>query len=234
MIWNSNEGCPDERVLKQSLFDADRTSVELIAHIEICSTCQIRLEAMTTGNSLAETRDDWQQYSSIQSNLSPPLRLNDLGAVGHFAVESVIGIGGMGIVYRGWDTLLNRAVAIKLVKPDQSEIANQRFRRECHALAQIEHDHIVPVYSTGPLPNGTSYLILPLMTGGSLSELLAERALSIREAAVIIRSIAEGLAAAHAAGLIHRDVKSPGFQRLAGESYGAERGCVPTIIRFWE
>ncbi len=113
----------------------------------------------------------------------------------------------MGIVYRGWDTQLQRAVAIKLVKPDQSEIANQRFRRECNALAQIQHDNIVPVYSTGQLPGGMSYLVLPLMTGGSLSELLAHRALSTREAAKIIRSIAQGLAAAHAAGLIHRDVK---------------------------
>jgi serine/threonine protein kinase len=113
----------------------------------------------------------------------------------------------MGIVYRGWDSLLNRAVAIKLLKPDQSEKANQRFRRECNALAQIQHDHIVPVYSTGSLPNGMNYLVLPLMTGGSLSELLADRLLSTREAATIILSIAKGLAAAHSAGLIHRDVK---------------------------
>ncbi len=127
--------------------------------------------------------------------------------MGPFAVESVIGAGGMGIVYRGWDTLLHRAVAIKLVKPDQSERANQRFRRECNALAQIQHDHIVPVYSSGPLPGGLSYLVLPLMTGGSLSEMLADRLLSTREAATIILSIAKGLAAAHAAGLIHRDVK---------------------------
>ena len=207
MQWNSNNGCPHDQILKQSLVDADSTSGELIAHIEICLACQNRLESMTTGNSLAETRDEWQKYSSTQSSLSPPLRPNDLGSVGPFAVESVLGTGGMGIVYRGWDTLLNRAVAIKLVKSDQSENARQRFRRECHALAQIQNDHIVPVYSTGPLPNGMSYLVLPLMIGGSLSELLADHLLSTRDAATIICSIAKGLAAAHAAGLIHRDVK---------------------------
>lgn len=207
MQWNSNNGCPHDQLLRQSLFDADCISGELIAHIEICLTCQNRLETMTTGNSLADTRDEWQQYSSTQNSLSPPLRPNDLGSVGPFAVESVIGTGGMGIVYRGWDTLLNRAVAIKLVKPDQSEKARHRFRRECLALAQIQHDHIVPVYSTGPLPNGMSYLVLPLMTGGSLSELLADHSLSTRDAATIVCSIARGLDAAHAAGLIHRDVK---------------------------
>lgn len=206
MQWTSNNGCPDEQILKQSLSDADGTSSELIAHIEYCSTCQNRLESMTTGSSLTGTRDQWQQYSSSQS-LSSPLRSNDLGSVGHFAVESVIGSGGMGIVYRGWDTQLQRAVAIKLVKPDQFEKNNQKFRRECSALAQIQHDHIVPVYSTGLLPGGMSYLVLPLMTGGSLSELLAENLLSPREAATIVLSIAKGLAAAHAAGLIHRDVK---------------------------
>ncbi len=184
MQWTDTNGCPDDEILKQSLFDGHSTSVELITHIESCSTCQNRLESMTTGSSLAGTRDQWQQYSSSQS-LSAPLRPNDLGSVGSFAVESVIGSGGMGIVYRGWDTLLHRAVAIKLVKSDQSEKANQRFRRECSALAQIQHDHIVLVYSTGSLPGGMSYLVLPLMTGGSLSELLADHLLSPREAAAI-------------------------------------------------
>ncbi len=117
MQWTANNGCPDDQILEQSLYDASSTSEELIAHIESCATCQTRLESMTTGDSLAGSRDHWQRYSASQSSLSSPLRPNDLGSVGPFAVESVIGSGGMGIVYRGWDTLLHRAVAIKLVKP---------------------------------------------------------------------------------------------------------------------
>ncbi len=207
MPWISENDCPEELLLKQSIQEGYGVSAELIAHIDSCETCQQRLENLTSGHSLSATRDQWQRHTSARELLSPPLRPTDLGSIGQFAVESVIGAGGMGIVYRGWDTLLGRAVAIKVVKPDQSDQANQRFRRECLALAQIQHDHIVPVYSTGPLPNGMSYLVLPLMTGGSLSELLADHLLPTRQAAEIVHAVACGLSAAHAVGLIHRDVK---------------------------
>ncbi len=81
------------------------------------------------------------------------------------------------------------------------------FRRECSALAQIQHDHIVPVYSTGSLPGNMSYLVLPLMTGGSLSELLADHLLSPREAATIVLAIAKGWRLPMQRDIIHRDVK---------------------------
>ncbi len=82
MQWTSNNGCPDDQILKQSLVDADASTAELIAHIESCSTCQSRLEALTEGSSLVGTRDQWQQYSSRQS-LAAPLRPHDLGSVDH-------------------------------------------------------------------------------------------------------------------------------------------------------
>ncbi len=112
----------------------------------------------------------------------------------------------MGIVYRGWDTLLQRAVAIKLVKPDQSEKANRDSprvqclgadpaRSYCTGLQywRVAQRHELSGFATDDR--------------GSLSELLADHMLSTREAATIVLAIAKGLAAAHAAGLIHRDVK---------------------------
>ncbi len=207
MTQTDNTNCPDELTLARSLQGLTIDQSEIVTHLENCTSCQLRLDQMTTGHSFETARDEWQRREQLGPQLSAPVRPADIGSLGDYAVESIIGVGGMGVVYRGWDLSLNRPIAIKVVKPDQSEKSRQRFRRESQALALIQHDHIVSIFATGRSQEGMDYLVMPLLTGGSLKELLADRPLPPREAATIVMQIATGLAAAHLVGLVHRDVK---------------------------
>jgi WD40 repeat protein len=115
----------------------------------------------------------------------------------------------MGVVYQAQDTLLERPVALKVLLPTlaASASARQRFLREARAAAAIEHDHIVPIFQVGE-DRGVAYLAMPLLQGESLDDRLRRPpALPVPEVLRIGREIAEGLAAAHERGLIHRDVK---------------------------
>jgi serine/threonine protein kinase len=128
-------------------------------------------------------------------------------------VVGLLGQGGLGVVFRAVDTALDRAVALKVMLPalTASETARRRFLREARAAAAVEHDHIVPILHVGEArPHGqpVPFIAMPLLRGESLqARLQRERILSPAEAFRIGRETAEGLAAAHAAGLIHRDVK---------------------------
>ena len=134
-----------------------------------------------------------------------------LGMLDHFAIVGVIGRGGMGLVLRGLDTCLQRDVALKVLDPSlvEDETAHKRFCREARAAASITHENVVAVHhvaeeETSEVP----YLVMQMIEGESLEERLARTgAPDVKEIVRIGREIAEGLAAAHAKGLIHRDVK---------------------------
>lgn len=224
--------CPDDFTLTQSLQGSAVAQSEIAAHVDQCSACQERLDQLTNCQSYVAARDEWHRRGVEESKLSPPLRSTDMGSLGDYAIESVIGVGGMGIVYRGWDLALERPVAIKVVKPDQSAKSRQRFRRESQALALIQHDHIVSIFATGRSSEGLDYLVMPLLTGGSLKELLASRPLSSLEAASLAKQIAHGLAAAHQQGLVHRDVKPANImlETVGGRPKLMDFGLVRTNI----
>src|SRR5262249_29567021 len=119
------------------------------------------------------------------------------------------GAGGMGIVLLAEDTLLKRTVALKVMQPKLAAdmAARQRFLREAQATAAVEHAYIVPIHQVAE-ENGVPFIVMPLLTGETLAaRFKREQRLSIAEAVIIGRQIAEGLAAAHQKGLIHRDVK---------------------------
>jgi hypothetical protein len=141
--------------------------------------------------------------------LEPPEREGDLGRLGRYAVEAVLGRGGMGIVLRARDEDLQRPVALKVLRPELAhEQARARFVREARAAARVGHDHIVGVHAVANAPTGLPYLVMELIAGRSLAEAIrAEGRLAPQVAADLVRQAAEGLAAAHAAGLVHRDVK---------------------------
>lgn len=135
------------------------------------------------------------------------------------AVEAEVGRGGMGIVYRVRDPALDRTRALKVLSPDRSgEVAfRERFQRESRQAAAIEHPAVTTVFAAGEFENRL-YLVMRLVNGPSLAELLASRgALALDETLAIARQIAGALDAAHATGLIHRDVK-PGNVLLEGEA----------------
>jgi WD40 repeat protein len=115
----------------------------------------------------------------------------------------------MGVVFQAEDPQLERRVALKAMLPALAATASarQRFLREAKAAAAIEHEHIVPIYQVGE-DRGVPFLAMQLLKGESLDERLKrERVLPVAEVMRIGRQIAEGLAAAHARGLVHRDVK---------------------------
>ena len=141
------------------------------------------------------------------------------GFLGEFTVLQKLGEGGMGAVYLAEDVKLKRKVAIKLMKPEMSANAldRDRFVREARTAAAVEHDNIVPILHIGEAPDGTPYIVMPFLKGESLdARLKREPSVPLGLILKVAREVADGLAAAHAAGLIHRDIK-PGNVWLDGD-----------------
>ena len=141
--------------------------------------------------------------------LRPPLAAGEIGRLGPFRVVKFLGAGGMGAVYEAVDSKLGRSVALKVIRPRlaDSATAQARFLREARTAATFEHAHVVSIFQVGE-DNGVSYLAMPLLRGLTLGQRLKQDArLTTAEVLRIGREIAEGLAAAHLHGLIHRDIK---------------------------
>ncbi|VTT99953.1 serine threonine protein partial : Serine/threonine protein kinase (Fragment) OS=Rhodopirellula maiorica SM1 GN=RMSM_03539 PE=4 SV=1: Pkinase: LRR_5: LRR_6 [Gemmataceae bacterium] len=141
--------------------------------------------------------------------LAPPQRPDELGRLGSFRVLGRIGAGGMGAVFRAEDPGLRRLVALKVMLPQFAghPTARARFLREARAQAAVEHNHIVAIYQVGE-EGGVPFITMPLLKGESLADALAATpTFAVEESVRVAREVAEGLAAAHAAGLVHRDIK---------------------------
>ncbi len=208
-------------------------------HLESCRTCQTRLSELAANEgewakatrSLRMNEEDEQiereraesagstacqekpsvtwSDSMARQLLSPPSHPEMLGRLGRYEIERVIGAGGMGVVFRGFDSDLNRPVAIKVLAPHLagSGAARTRFAREARAAAAIVHEHVVAIHnveSNGEPP----FLVMQYVAGQSLQTRLdREGPLGVCEVLRIARQTAAGLAAAHEQGLVHRDVK---------------------------
>jgi tRNA A-37 threonylcarbamoyl transferase component Bud32 len=132
-----------------------------------------------------------------------------LGRLGQYRVLKLLGQGGMGMVFQAEDSQLRRLAALKVMRPEFTahDQARARFLREARAAAALKHDHIVTIYQVGE-EGGVPFLAMEFLGGKSLEEWLRpDRRASIPETLTIAKQIARGLAAAHSAGLIHRDVK---------------------------
>lgn len=128
---------------------------------------------------------------------------------GRYQLLSLIGEGGMGKVYKARDTLMDRDVAIKLLPPELAieEAYEQRFRREAYAAARLTEPHVIPIYEAGEI-DGRLYLVMPVIGGIDVHSLLQrDGPMNPQRAAHVIEQLAAALDAAHAAGLVHRDVK---------------------------
>jgi len=217
----------------------DDLSSEALAHIEQCARCRDELARLAaspedwesvqatlsdrvhheqlfenkaypfaTSNQDIESSSFWSE-TFARSILDEPRHPEMLGRIGRYDVERLIGSGGMGIVFKGFDTELNRPVAIKVLAPSIAFHggARQRFSREAKAAAAVVHEHVVPIYnveSSGELP----YLVMHFAQGDSLQNRIDKKGpLELKEILRISQQIASGLAAAHAQGLVHRDVK---------------------------
>lgn len=195
------------------------------AHVESCETCQDRLDQITglhevQGKAAALLKKDplsdpghpdfdGPELFDPSEYLSPPIHPELLGRLGRYDIEKLIGSGGMGTVLKGYDSELNRPVAVKLLGRHLSHSgpAKQRFAREARAAAAVVHEHVVAIYdvqSSGIHP----YLVMQYVPGDSLQARVDRNGpLTPAEILRIGMHAASGLAAAHEQGVIHRDIK---------------------------
>jgi len=163
--------------------------------------------------------------------LAPSQKPGSLGCLGHYEALEVVGRGGMGVVFRAFDTKLHRVVAIKALAPQlaTSSAARQRFVREARAAAAVTHDNVLAIHAVedqSPVP----YLVMQFIDGPTLQKKLDRTGqLPLKEILRIGLQIAEGLAAAHRHGLVHRDVKPAnillenGVERVKLTDFGLAR-----------
>lgn len=129
-----------------------------------------------------------------------------------YTIIKLLGVGGMGAVYQAWDAELNVAVAIKTILPDTRRDAGaardleKRFKSELLLARQVTHKNVVRIHDLGEI-DGMKYITMPFLQGQTLGARMTEGALPVDEALAYTRQIADGLAAAHAAGVVHRDLK---------------------------
>ena len=129
--------------------------------------------------------------------------------IGRYEIRSELGRGGMATVYQGWDPLFERDVAVKVLPPELLHSDPQfklRFEREAKIIASLEHPSIVPVYDVGE-DNGQPYFVMRHMNGGSLSDRIKAKVMTVEEAAKILGQLAPGMDEAHSKGIVHRDLK---------------------------
>ncbi len=232
----------------------------VVDHVGECSSCQSRLDELTANESwwsqarvllansdaiqvdglprpdtliLTQVDTTSDDHDNPRDYLAPPSHPEMLGRLGKYEVEAEIGRGGMGIVLKGFDSELNRPVAIKLLAPHlaSSGTARQRFIREARAAAAVVHDNVVTIHgieTSGPLPA----IVMPLVSGSSLEEhVRTDGAIDAIDVVRIGMQIASGLAAAHAQGLVHRDIKPAnillenGLNRVQITDFGLARAA---------
>ncbi len=137
---------------------------------------------------------------------------------GPYKIEDVVGAGGMGTVYRARDTRLHRTVALKLLPSERmaDPAWKTRFLHEARAAAALSHPNIVTLYDIAS-DHGIDFLVLEFIPGKTLEELITAKGLPLEDVLAFAAQIANALAAAHAAGIVHRDIK-PGNIIVAAES----------------
>jgi len=160
--------------------------------------------------------------------------------LGSYRLEAVLGEGGMGVVYRALDTKLNRPVAVKFLSDALADAtARRRFQREAQMASSLNHPHILTVYDAGDF-EGSQYLVTEMVDGGTLRDWARGQTRSWRDIVTLLAGVADGLAAAHAAGILHRDIKPDnilvgrnGYAKLAdfGLAKMEERSSPDTVTR---
>ncbi len=142
---------------------------------------------------------------------------------GRFEIERTAGSGGMGVVYRAHDRSTNTPVALKLLSVSDAEPPSvARFEHEARILAELEHPRIVRHIASGISADGEPYLVMEWLDGESLAERLTREPLCLDDCLAIVRAAAEALGAAHALGVIHRDIKPGNIFLVGGECDGVK------------
>lgn len=222
---NSVHECLTDNIIHQLIeceLD-DNATATAEEHLSQCDRCRTAMEsAMSQADWWRKARDslvaqddahaaeDSEACSSdLLSLLGPTDHPQMLGRIDQYEVSGVIGRGGMGVVFKALDTSLNRFVAIKMLAPQLSAwgAARKRFAREGQAAAAVVDDYVLPIYGVNEW-RGMPYLVTQYSRGTTLQRRIQNGGpLETKEITRIAMQAARGLAAAHAQGLVHRDVK---------------------------
>ena len=236
--------------------DADEEST-LHLHLDDCESCSAEMERLAGGEKASDEiasmftpddlddalplREECSTVDFVVDHLEPSDDPAVLGRLGGYDILDIIGRGGMGVVLKGFDRELKRFVAIKALAPHlaHSTLARKRFAREAQAAAAVVNLHVIAIHQVQP--NGQlPFLVMPLLTGESLAQRLKARGmLELKEILRIGMQAAEGLAAAHGQGLIHRDVKpanimlEKGVERAVLTDFGLARAADDVSMTRW-
>lgn len=225
-----------EQLLRQSLPADELRLCEI--HLENCPTCQREIEhlagdgrwwseasEMLSTESLIGSASSQQEFNQadegdhrrartatlaqVRQILQPPSHPEMLGRLDNYEIESFLGQGGFGVVFKAHDCELNRPVAIKVLAPQlaSSGVARRRFAREAQAAAAVVHPNVVPIHAV-QADADFPYLVMSFVPGCSLQSFVVQNGpLDVKSIIRIAAQVAAGLAAAHRQGLVHRDIK---------------------------
>ncbi|HKI18019.1 MAG TPA: serine/threonine-protein kinase, partial [Isosphaeraceae bacterium] len=214
-------------------------------HLQDCAQCREMLDGLAGGEHWAEAvrrnlgpaatelESPGEEDAWSLSFLAPTDWPDSLGRLGMYEVKGVLGRGGMGIVLKAFDPALDRNVAIKVLSAPLASCgaARRRFLREARAAAAVVHAHVVSVFAVVET-SGLPFLVMEYVPGRSLQDRLDRHGpLSLQEILRIGMQTASGLAAAHAQGLVHRDVKPAnillenGVERVKLTDFGLARAA---------
>lgn len=240
-----------ERLLQDS--EDGRDTLLVMSHVETCESCQSRLNQyvakdrfhqdvtqLLSGQTISDRAYDREvgflshrskHRESDSALLDAPSHPEMLGRLGRYEIERRLGAGGMGIVFKGMDTELNRPVAIKVLAPylSRNDAARQRFARESRAAAAVVHEHVVAIHNVES--NGENpYLVMQYISGESLQSRVDRLGpMNMEQILRIGIQACSGLAAAHEQGIVHRDVKpanilmEDGVERVLLTDFGLAR-----------
>ncbi len=185
--------CPDENTLLRFARGAAGAELPALeAHLDGCEQCRRAIAAAASEQTLPT--------SPSSHELTPGQRVN------RYEVERELGRGGMGVVYQARDVTLDRRVALKLLHARRDEAAQARLLREAQVMAKLAHPNVVPVFELGEW-HADLYLVMELVTGVTLEAWLKRQKHRRRDILSHFVAAGRGLAAAHAAGVVHRDFK---------------------------
>jgi serine/threonine-protein kinase len=183
------------------------------------------LDPDAAGQATGSTTDSPEQKPARLAPAERPMLL-----AGRYALESEVGHGAMAVVYRARDRRHDRDVAVKLLRREVAlSLGVDRFLVEIRIAARLHHPHILTLIDSGEL-NGAPYFVMPFVAGPSLRRWLAEQSpVPPSAAAALLRDVADALAAAHAAGIVHRDVKPENVLLSGRHAWVADFGVAKAL-----